>query len=70
MEFKKGEVLKVVKKSGYVDVEDKTDIVTVQKIIRRNGITRVHVWSNMGHGYTILLEEFLSKWGTIEKVTA
>ena len=74
MEFIKGEKLKVTKANGDWDgatmqYKDEIDIVTVKKIIRRNGQTRIHVVSQYGYGYTIIYETFITRNRcTIEKI--
>jgi hypothetical protein len=72
MEFKKGETLKVTKwvSKQYKDCEDTIDTVVIKGITRRNGVTRVKVLSNLGHGYTIVVDQFVGIYGTIEKVGA
>jgi hypothetical protein len=72
MEFKKGETLKVTKwvSKTYVGCEDTVDTVEVKGITRRNGVMRLKVWSDLGHGYTIVVNQFEGIYGTIEKVGA
>lgn len=72
MEIKKGETLKVTKwvSKQYKDCEDVVDLVEVKGIVRRNGNLRLKVLSNLGYGYTIVVNHFEGIGGTIEKVGA
>jgi hypothetical protein len=63
--FNKGDKLVVVTGKNSVVPED---VVTVNKVVRRSGITRVYVWSELGHGYAIRLEEFTALGNVILKV--
>lgn len=68
-DIKKGDSLKITKFTKYVDWHNETDVVTVTKIIRRNGNTRLYVKGILDIGYTVKAEEFInSKNGKIEKI--